>query len=392
MAHERVLPHVACEGGFVILSRRRIVISQPAGAEMIGRGADRAALFPTSVRLDDAVFAQDVALMLDAGLSLMDSLKTLSQRASGDRHALVAELLVDQLRQGNPLSEAMAATGAFGLTLMATVQSSEATGDLGASLRRYAENARRLSVLRARVASALVYPALLVAVASAVVLFLLVYVVPRFASVLEGSGRELPWMSRGLIALSRTFAALPWEVLALALFALGYAGWATHRAWRERRLDALLGAWAARIPGLRRPAKLLALDQFLRTASMLLRSGIPALKALRNGKGLLLPADRSRLEAALAAAAQGMPLADAMGEQGLIDVLGLRVLRVAQQTGDLPVALDRLADIHEHDLGRSLDRAARLIEPVLMLAIGLVIGGIVVLMYLPIFQLAAGLG
>ena len=131
--------------------------------------------------------------------------------------------------------------------------------------------------------------------------------------------------------------------------------------------------------------------QLARNGAMLVRSGVPVLKALAMCRELLSPADRAPLDRALTAASAGAPLARAMYEQELLDTLGLRVLRVAEQTGQLDVALDRLADVHDQELERALDRANRLIEPMLMLGIGLVVGGIVVLMYLPIFQLASSI-
>jgi general secretion pathway protein F len=106
---------------------------------------------------------------------------------------------------------------------------------------------------------------------------------------------------------------------------------------------------------------------------------------------LLVGTDRAGLDRALAVANAGAPLAAALHAQDLVDTLGLRVLRVAEQTGALEAALERLADVHDRALERTLDRVGRLIEPILMLGIGLVVGGIVVLMYLPIFQLAASI-
>jgi general secretion pathway protein F len=133
------------------------------------------------------------------------------------------------------------------------------------------------------------------------------------------------------------------------------------------------------------------LGQMTRSAAMLTRSGIPALRALGMCRDLLTPPDRPGLDRALANASAGAPLAAALHNEGLLDNLGLRVLRVAEQTGALDLALDRLADIHETHLERQLERAGRLIEPIVMLGIGLVVGGIVVLMYLPIFQLASSI-
>ena len=340
--------------------------------------------------IDEEQFAQNVGLMLHSGLTLLDSIKTLRERAA-PATARALDLLSLRLHQGESLSGAMLACGAFRPALLACVRASEATGDLADALSRYAANAARLRVLRARIVSALVYPALLVSVASLVVLFLLVYVVPRFASVLESSAGELPAASMLLIGLGRALnsVALPvWLALGGLLL---YALWRVARALREHRLEALLSSLAVRIPGVRDLVRTFGHAQLARNTAMLVRSGVPVLKALAMCRDLLAPPDRAPLDRATATASAGAPLAAALHEQKLLDTLGLRVLRVAEQTGALDTALDRLADVHDQALERALERANRLIEPLLMLGIGLVVGGIVVLMYLPIFQLASSI-
>ncbi len=352
--------------------------------------APRPAPGRTTAVIDEEQFADDVSLMLRSGLSLMDSLKTLRERAGGSPSQPL-ETVITRLTQGESLSHAMQGSGAFRPALLACVRASELTGDMADSLQRYAGNAARLRVLRTRMVSALVYPTLLVGVAAAVVVFLLVFVVPRFALVLETSGRDMPPTSRALIAVGRTLNGVPtlaW--LALGGLALWGMVWLV-RAARARRLEARLTGLAARIPGVRDIVRAFGHSQFARSGAMLVRSGVPILKALAMCRDLLVGADRSALARALAAASAGAPLAAALHEQNLVDIFGLRVLRVAEQTGAIEAALERLADVHDRALERTLERVGRLIEPLLMLGIGLVVGGIVVLMYLPIFQLAASI-
>jgi general secretion pathway protein F len=344
----------------------------------------------TTHAIDEEQFAQNVGLMLHSGLTLLDSIKTLRERAP-PATARALDSLTLRLRQGESLSGAMLRSGAFRPALLASVRASEATGDLADALSRYAANAARLRVLRGRMLSALVYPALLISVASLVVLFLLVYVVPRFASVLESSAGELPAASLLLIGLGRALNGVPMPVwLALAGLLL-YALWQVLRALREQRLEELLSALAVRIPGVRDLVRTFGHAQLARNGAMLVRSGVPVLKALAMCRELLAPPDRAPLDRATAAASAGAPLALALHEQQLLDTLGLRVLRVAEQTGALDTALERLADVHDQTLERALERANRLLEPLLMLGIGLIVGGIVVLMYLPIFQLASSI-
>lgn len=369
------------------LKRVRIAGSPGAALRLArpGRGADT-----STARLDEEQFARDMSLMLRSGLSMMDSLKTLRERASPSS-ARALDALTTRLNQGESLSQAMVGCGVFRAAVVAAVKASELTGDMAESLERFAANAARMRALRSRLVSALVYPVLLIVVALMVVVFLLVFVVPRFALVLENSTQDMPLMSRMLISVGRGLRDVP-SVVWLGLGAL--VVWAVFelvRAAREQRLEAMLAGVAARVPGVRDLVRAFGHSQFSRSSAMLVRSGVPVLKAMAMCRELLVGADRLALDRGLGASTAGAPLAGALFDNGLVDGMGLRVLRVAEQTGSLETALERLSDVHDQALERTLERVGRLIEPVLMLVIGLVIGGIVVLMYMPIFQLAASI-
>jgi general secretion pathway protein F len=341
-------------------------------------------------RLDEEQFAHDLTLMLRSGLNLIEALRTVAERQHGSAAGAMHRLL-EALRQGEPLSSALQSSGQFSTAMLACVKASELTGDLADSLGRFAQNATRLRQLRSRLVSACVYPALLITVASLVVLFLLMYVVPRFALVLESAARDMSPMSRVLINVGMALSNVQLPVLLGLLGIAGAIGWVVLRAMRAGKLGSMMLGLAARLPGLRGLVRTYGQAQLARTGAMLARSGVPALKALAMCRGLLAPPDQLRLDRALAAATNGAPLAPSLHDAGLVDNLGLRVLRVAEQTGALDIALDRLADVHDAVVERALERLTRVIEPVLMLAIGTVVGGIVVLMYLPIFQLAASI-
>jgi len=131
--------------------------------------------------------------------------------------------------------------------------------------------------------------------------------------------------------------------------------------------------------------------QFYRTSAMLVQGGIPALRAFGMSRSLLTPEDRRELDAATKAIAEGGRIGPALAAAKIADPVALRMLEVAQRTGRLPQALGRIADFQDAQLARAIAVASRLIEPALMIVIGLVIGAIVVLMYLPIFELASSL-
>lgn len=356
-----------------------------ANATRLGRGA---AL--QSAKLDEEQFANDLALMLRSGLSLLEALRTIGERQQGAA-ALAMQRLLDALKRGEPLSAALLASGHFSTALLACVRASELTGDLGDSLARFGTNAARLRQLRGRLVSACVYPALLVSIAGLVVLFLLMYVVPRFALVLEGASTEMSALSSVLITVGVALSKVQGPLLLTLGAIAALLGWTVWRAMAAGRLGQMMMGVAGRLPWLRGLVRIYGQAQLARTGAMLVRSGVPALRALGMCRALLSPADQIPLDRALAAATAGAALAPSLHEVGLVDTLGLRVLRVAEQTGALDVALDRLADVYDAVVERALERLSRVIEPVLMLTIGSVVGGIVVLMYLPIFQLAASI-
>ncbi|MFT9640250.1 type II secretion system F family protein, partial [Alcaligenes phenolicus] len=251
----------------------------------------------------------------------------------------------------------------------------------------YSVNSATLRELRARVVSAAIYPTVLLFVGAAVVLFLLGFVVPRFATLLEHSGRELPLMSRllmawgGMVHAHGTGLAVGLAVLAVA------AGIALRRpALRIWLADRLLA-----LPGIGQHFRVFRQSQFYRTTAMLVDGGIPAIRAFDLARGLVGRADQAALAAALQQIRNGAKMSDAFQQAGLADAIGYRLLTVAEKTGALGPVLDRIAAFQEAQVSRTIDLISRLIEPAMMIVIGVVIGGIVVLMYMPIFEIASSI-
>ncbi|MEY8877059.1 MAG: type II secretion system F family protein [Leptothrix sp. (in: b-proteobacteria)] len=376
--------------GMPVRAKARVSAPVKPSAPGLMARANAATSTLRDARLDEEQFSHDLSLMLRSGLSLIEALRTVAERQTGQAAAAMQRLL-EALKQGETLSSALQVSGHFSTAMLACVKASELTGDLADSLTRFAANATRMRQLRSRLVSACVYPGLLVSVAGLVVLFLLMYVVPRFALVLESAARDMSPMSRILITVGTTLSKVQGPVLLVLLSVVGTITFIVMRASRAGKLGTMMLGLAARLPWLSGLVRIYGQAQLARTGAMLARSGVPALKALAMCRGLLAPPDQLNLDRALAAATAGAPLAPSLHEAGIVDTLGLRVLRVAEQTGALDVALDRLADVHDAVVERALERLSRVIEPVLMLTIGTVVGGIVVLMYLPIFQLAASI-
>jgi general secretion pathway protein F len=218
-------------------------------------------------------------------------------------------------------------------------------------------------------------------------LFLLVYVVPRFSGIYEEIGGELPFASKVLLQWGRLLEAHGAVVAAGAVTFLTLAGYgATRPSFR-----AAVGRLLARIPMVGHQIALYQLARLFRTVGMLLRGGLPVVTAFEMTRGLLAAGAQPRLAAATRAVREGRSLTDALAAQGLTTPVAERMLRVGERSGNMGEMMERIAAFYDEELSRLVDLATRLIEPAMMTVIGLVIGLIVVLMYLPIFELAGSI-
>jgi general secretion pathway protein F len=235
------------------------------------------------------------------------------------------------------------------------------------------------------VISASVYPIVLLGVGGLVVLFLLGYVVPRFAGVYEEVGRELPWLSQLLLEWGRFINANG------ALLAVAFVAAAVAAVFGFAQLKELTGRLARRVPAIGERLRVYHLARFYRTLGMLLRGGTPLVTALGMASGLMPAVLRPQLAAATQRIREGASISSAMEAAGLATPVALRLLRVGERSGEMAEMMDRTAAFHDDELARWIDLVTRLFEPLLMAVLGVVIGVIVVLMYLPIFELAGSL-
>ncbi|MCO7521001.1 type II secretion system F family protein [Pseudomonas sp. 1] len=337
---------------------------------------------------DLVLFSQELSTLLSAGLALIDALESLAEKAPDGAARKILEQLVRQLYEGRSLSQALALQPrVFPALYVALVQSSERTGALGDALGRYIGYRQRLDLVRQKLIGASVYPLLLLLVGGGVVLFLLGYVVPRFSLVFEGMGSELPWLSQVLMQIGLFLHA---QQVPLGLGSLGAIG-ALVAARRQRVLQRWAHRQLRRLPALHQRLVMYELARFYRSLGILLQGGIPILTALGMARGLLGSAGAESLEQASRRVAEGLALSDALEAAQLVTPVSLRLLRAGEQSGNLGEMLERCADFHDQEIGRWVEWFVKLFEPLLMTFIGLLIGLIVILMYMPIFELASSI-
>jgi general secretion pathway protein F len=341
-----------------------------------------------SARFDIANLAHELALLIGAGLSILEALRTLEGRETHPTRKSVLREVQQRVCEGQALSVALGSHPEyFPPLLVASVSASEQTGDLGTALQRFAAHRLSLRLLTDKVFGACVYPMLLLALGSLVVMFLLGVVVPRFATLMESAQREMPWSSQLLMSWGQMVAAHPLPVALGAAALLLLAALTAHQLVRS----GARAAWVDRLPAIGAIVRQFRHAQLYRTAGMLVQGGIAAPRALALCADLLGARDRPRLQAALLMLQEGRSLSDALAAAALADPVATSMLAVAERSGKLADILERIAQFHEAGLARAIDLTSRLFEPALMILIGLVIGAIVVLMYLPIFDLASSL-
>jgi general secretion pathway protein F len=359
-----------------------IVLSVTPKATVLSSGLNNRSKFPL------LLFSQELRALLDAGLSLMESMETLREKQARTESRRVMDRLLEALYEGLPLSGALEQQSEiFPALYVALIRSSEQTGDLAESLSRYVDYQLQIDIVRKKIVSASIYPALLIVVGGLVTMFLMLYVVPKFSTIFESSGRELPFLSQLLLSWGRMLHEHATEFFATSAIILAGLVYVFSRP----ALRAVLLKQLWRIPAVGAHLHVYQLARFYRTLGMLLKGGIPIMTAMEMVKGLLQPAMREHLQLAAQDVREGITISVAMEQRGLTTPVAMRMLRVGERSGKMGEMMERIGLFYDEEVARWVDWFTKLFEPILMTIIGLVVGLIVTLMYMPIFELAGNI-
>jgi general secretion pathway protein F len=334
------------------------------------------------------LFSQELLALLDAGLNLTEALSTLHEKERVPAVKNILNNILIALKEGKSFSDVlMLAPKHFPEVYIASVRASEQSGDLPKALERYVAYQQQFEIIRKKLISASIYPLMLLVVGGLVTLFLVGYVVPKFSIVYESSGREIPWLSSVLLGFGKLLHQ-NWQLALLAFVGLivGMSRLLFRAEGRAYLLDQIL-----RIPWLANKADEFRLARFYRAVSLLLSSGLALPRAMGMVTGMLSPAQRTKLSSARQLVEQGQSLSSALMLNNLASPVADSLIKVGEKSGQLAEMLERTARFQDEDFTRWIDWASKLLEPILMTIIGLVIGTIVTLMYIPIFDLAGSL-
>lgn len=340
----------------------------------LGRGAH------TEIEL----IVRELSSLLKAGLTIPESVALLHDKETDPVLKQVLGRLLRRLQEGDRLSAALAKEGdRFPSLLVAMTRASEDAASLGAGLHRYLRYSMLSQTLRRKVVAAVIYPALLIAVAVAVTIFLAVFVVPRFAAVFEDGAKSVPAVTALLLAASRFLSRYGVDLALAAVVAVAFliAGW-------QRGVVRLPTRWIESAPVVGPRLHIARVSRMLMAMSALLEAGVPLTQALELAKQVLPFSWRGRVDAARASVEQGFLLSDSLSRANASTLVADRLLRVGERSGDLAGMAAQAARHHEEELERFIDRFMRVAEPLLMALIGLVIGAVVIALYLPLFDMA----
>lgn len=357
----------------------------PAGRSLSGQifsSQSRTAKLPL------VLFSQELLALLNAGLSIVECLEALLEKESNDVRRSILTRLLSGLRDGKRFSTILSEqSDLFPALYIGIVRAAEGTSDLPRSLMRFVDYQQRIDSVRSKVISAAIYPMILLLVGGGVTLFLIGYVVPRFAEVYHGAGRSLPWLSQmllnwGQFASNHTSTLLILIVVGLSLLTI---------ILRHFFANGGMSRLIATLPGIGERVRIYELSRLYLTLGMLLEGGIPIVSAMETVQGIVSPHIKLGLQAAQASIESGTPLSVAFDVNDLTTPISLRMLRVGERSGELGKMLTQSASFYDGEISRWIDRFTRTFEPLLMAGIGLIVGGIVVLLYMPIFDLAGSL-
>ena len=332
-----------------------------------------------------SVWTRQLAGLVVSGLPLERALASLSSEAESDAERnLVADLRAE-VNSGSTFARALAQhPREFSVIYVAVVGAGEQSGNLGLVLEHLAQDLEDQQVLNAKLLGAALYPAIVSLVALAIVLFLVTYVVPQVASVFAGSKRALPFLTVLMLGISDVVRSYGWLMLAAVVVGIGGARWALRAPELRYRFDA---AWLG-LPIIGRLSRSYNAARFASTLAMLAAAGVPILKALQAASDTLNnQAMRRDAQDALVAVREGAPLASALAQKKRFPGLLSMFARLGEQTGQLPVMLQRAASQLSSEVQRRAMQLATLLEPLLIVLMGLVVMLIVLAVLLPIIQM-----
>ena len=335
--------------------------------------------------LDLALFTRQLATLVRAGLPLDEALQAVSEQSEKARIKSVALGVKAKVLSGHTLAESLNDfRKVFPTVYRATVAAGEQSGRLDTILDRLAEYTESRHSLRQKVNHALIYPVVLTGLSLTIIVLMLVYVVPKVVGVFQTSGQSLPILTRSLIWFS-DFLQNWWLGI---LGVLGILVFTIHRSLENEETKKRAHRWILKIPVLGKVSRGLNTARFTRTFSILNSSGVPVLESLRISASVVsnLPM-RDAVEKATMRVREGSAIGHALNESGIFPAMSIHLISSGEASGALDSMLEKAATHQEKEMDSTLTTMLNLLEPILIIFMGLIVLAIVMAVLLPIFQI-----
>ena len=358
---------------------------KPKGKPLFGLGGR-----PVSMQ-DVTFFSRQIATMMASGVPIVQSIEILAQGQKNPRFKNMLNRLRDEIAGGSAFSEALKAYPVqFNDLYRNLVKSGEGAGVLDTVLDTLATYLERIQALKGKVKKALFYPAAVFAVGIIVSLILLMYVIPQFEETFKGFGADLPWFTQQYVNASNFLLANWWWLLfgfvgSIVVTVAGYK--------RSRNLQRTIDRLALRIPVIGQILHQSALSRFSRTLAITFKAGVPLVEALdtvAGATGSITYDEAIRLVRDDVTAGYALNLA--MKQIDLFPHMVVQMTAIGEETGALDTMLLKAAEFYEQEVNNSVDALTSLLEPLIMVVLGVMVGSMVIAMYLPIFKLAMTVG
>jgi type IV pilus assembly protein PilC len=355
-----------------------------------GRAALGSFKLPTRNRISTReflVFNQELATLLKAGMPLVQSLDILRQRVANSLLKSVLDDVFDRVRAGSSLSEAFEAHGSlFPGVYTASLLAGEKSGSLEQVIRRYVAYVKVIAGVKRKTVSALVYPAILLVLSCIVVAIIVLRVVPEFGAFYQQFGRDLPLSTRIIVSISE-FATAYFLLMVIAIAGLvaAFVGW-LRKPGSRRRFD----RWILGVPQLGSIAQKFATSQAARTLATLLGGGIPLVNAIDvSARSIGNQYVAGELQTAAQQVREGRALAQAMLQSGVFPDVAIKMVEVGESTGALQEMLNSLSEFYDEEIETSLTRFITVVEPALLVIMGIIIAALLLSLYMPLFNLSS---
>ncbi len=302
------------------------------------------------------LFSQELLALVNAGLSIVEALEALQEKEASLSSGSVLAHLLTGLREGKRLSGVLAEQAEhFPPLYVGIVKAAEGTSDLPRALTRFIDYRQKVDLVRNKILSASIYPAILLLVGSAVSLFLITYVVPKFAAVYQDAGRELPWLSQLMVDWGNFATAHGKALLVAATISIFMCLMLVRRMQKSGGFGVLL----SRLPGVKNRAQIFQLSRLYLTLGMLLEGGVPIVTALKTVEDTVTPMSKANLRAAREMIEAGATVSSAFESKQLTTPISVRMLRVGERSGELGSMLTQSAAFYDGEISRWIDRFTR---------------------------------